>query len=148
MYNMDETRMRVEQEIAEKKILVETLLAESEMLDDDGYPTDDALEVIKNWHWDDKRGWFKFIESVWWMRSWGWKESLESDEWRKEEKVYRYNISTGGWSGNESVIYAMQENRWLWGMTWVQSRRGGHYIFEVDLETEQIEEQKKLVLND
>ena len=41
-------------------------------------------------------------------------------------------ISTAGWSGNESIIYAMQNNKsMLWNLTWVQSRRGGHHIFEL-----------------
>ena len=38
-------------------------------------------------------------------------------------------ISTGGWSGNEDLIGAMQNNAMLWIMTWVSSRRGGHYTF-------------------
>jgi len=42
-----------------------------------------------------------------------------------------YNISTGGWSGNESIIHEMQENSMMWHLNWVQSCRGGHYIFEL-----------------
>ena len=30
-------------------------------LDDDGYPTKNALEAIEKWNWNDARGWFKFI---------------------------------------------------------------------------------------
>ena len=41
------------------------LIEHHEMLDSDGYPTDAALDVIRLWHWDDARGWFKFIESIW-----------------------------------------------------------------------------------
>lgn len=100
-----------------------------ELLDDDGYPTESALEIVKLWHWTDKRGWFDFIKSIWWTPSWGWHEHQKS----KDEKViiHTLELSTGGWSGNESVISAMQDNTMLWHMTWVQSRRGGHYIFEL-----------------
>lgn len=38
--------------------------------------------------------------------------------------------STGGWSGNESIIGAMQKNRMVWNFLWEQSRRGGHYVFD------------------
>jgi hypothetical protein len=46
--------------------------------------------------------------------------------------VQRFDISTAGWSGNESLIRAMEKNSFMWATTWVQSRRGGHYIFEID----------------
>jgi len=29
------------------------------------------------------------------------------------------------------IIRAMEENNSIWSLVWVQSRRGGHYIFEV-----------------
>ena len=119
----------MEQDIAESKSKIVSLMND-DLLDDDGYPTDSALEIIKLWHWSDAEGWFKFINSVWHLRSWGWHEGLEKHDWDKDKEVYRYNISTAGWSGNESIIYAMKENDMLWHITWVQSRRGGHYIFE------------------
>jgi hypothetical protein len=74
------------------------------------------------------------MESIWHLRSWGWSEGEEYHDWDKGSQVYRYNISTGGWSGNESIIGALQSNSLLWALTWVQSRRGGHYIFEVALD--------------
>jgi len=41
-------------------------------------------------------------------------------------------LVVGGWSGNESIIRALENNKhWIWTMNWVQSRRGGHYIFEL-----------------
>lgn len=98
----------------------------SEYLDEDGYPTKEALDKIENWSYNDPRGWFKFIENIWHLRSWGWAEDYN------ENGKYEYNISTAGWSGNEDIIRAMQENKNLWYFSWVQSRRGGHYIFEVE----------------
>jgi len=126
----EEAKIAVEKQEREYKERVSFLLSEAEMLDDDGYPTDEALEIIEKWHWSDSEGWFKFIESIWHLRSWGWSEGNEPDEWDEKDINYRYNISTAGWSGNESIIYAMKQNSMLWSITWVQSRRGGHYIFE------------------
>ena len=104
----------------------------NEYLDADGYPTEEALEKIESWPYTDPRGWFKFIENIWHLRSWGWTEGYFKENESDPADKYQYHISTAGWSGNEDIIRAMQENKNLWYFSWVQSRRGGHYIFEVE----------------
>lgn len=122
----------LEKAVAASKTAIFDLIEHNELLDDDGYPTDAALDAIKLWHFSDARGWFKFIEGLWWSSSMLWKEDDVPHDWKDGETVHRYYISTGGWSGNESIIRAMQENNhMLWTLNWVQSRRGGHYIFEL-----------------
>ena len=101
------------------------------LLDDDGYPTQYALDLIWFWHFSDPRGWFDFIQSIWYMRDWGWKEAEAIDEIFKDKNITAIYVSTAGWSGNESIIKAMQKSDMLWHLTWAQSRRGGHYIFEI-----------------
>jgi hypothetical protein len=125
----DQLIQKMQNDILEKKTKVEELL-KHEMLDDDGYPTDEALEIIEIWHYNDAKGWFDFIHSIWHLASWGWKEGEAIDE-ITNEKVWCYYVSTAGWSGNESIIHAMQKNDCMWHLNWVQSRRGGHYIFEL-----------------
>jgi hypothetical protein len=112
------------------KLRVEHLLT-LDLLDEGGYPTDAALTVIKIWDWSDSKGWFEFIKSIWWMPEWGWHEKEEDHDWDKDKFVYRYYISTGGWSGNESIINAMKEYTSMWHLQWYSSRRGGHYVFEL-----------------
>jgi hypothetical protein len=129
---MSEALDKLYVEMQKDKERKDYLLKTSDLLDDDGYPTENALEIIRLWDWNDQKGWFDFIKSIWWHPSWGWSEGEEPHEYQKDEIVYRYNISTGGWSGNESIIQAMEQNKnILWSLTWVQSRRGGHYIFEI-----------------
>jgi len=101
--------------------------------DEDGYPTDYALDLIEEWHWIDTKEFFAFIKELWAYNIWKEKDILVDDynNFEYSSPRHRYYISTAGWSGNESIIRAMQENRMMWGLNWVQSRRGGHYIFEL-----------------
>lgn len=89
-------------------------------MDDDGYPDGEELKRIAEWPYTDIAGMLEFVAGIWWCPSFGWH--IEGDILK---------LSTGGWSGNESVIAAMQENRMFWALCWVSSRRGGHYEFDL-----------------
>lgn len=101
-------------------------------LDEEGYPTLDALRLIENWHHEYAMTWFDFINSIWYASDWGWKYDVVPHRFREGESVLKFEISTAGWSGNESIIKAMQKNEMLWWMTHYQTTRGGHYVFEVE----------------
>ena len=45
-----------------------------------------------------------------------------------ENKVV-YELITGGWSENEEIVMALQENYLFWGLCWQESVRGGRYEF-------------------
>lgn len=132
---MAEWQERYKKDRAEKDARIKHLFAFEELLDEDGYPTGASLEIIKIWGHEDIIGWFEFINSLWHLRSWGWAEKDEPYEHDEKRMVRRYYISTAGWSGNETLIKAMQES-FLWHLVWVESRRGGHYIFEHENETD------------
>lgn len=106
---------------------------DEQWLDEDGvYPLESALEKIKNWNYNDKIGYFNFIKSLWLYADSGyWTEMPITTELTNKPAI-RYLISTAGWSGNESLLEALQNNYIIFSTTWVQSRRGGHYIFEVE----------------
>lgn len=125
----EQWRVAAEKKKQEQLARISVLMNEPH-LDEDGYPSVAALEIIEIWDWSDTKGWFEFINSIWHLKDWGWEEGTEPHDWNKDELVYRYSISTAGWSGNESIVKAMERNDMLWHFTWVQSRRGGHYIFE------------------
>lgn len=94
------------------------------------YPTIHDLDRIAFWPHDDLRECFRFIRSIWWASDWGWHEASATEAFG-DRPVQRYEISTGGWSGNEDIVAAMERNHMLMALTWQQSRRGGHYIFEL-----------------
>lgn len=100
------------------------------MPDDNGYPTDEELHEIEHWPAEDFRGWFNIIKAAWWAPDWGWTETPWGDDVKFIDGDVRVHLSTGGWSGNESIISAMRKNQVCWSMTWESTRRGGHYTFE------------------
>ena len=85
------------------------------------YQTEDELNKIIKWPHIDFKGLMDFVKSIW--------EYADCGYWTKKGRTYY--ISTGGWSGNEDIIYALQKNKLFWVMCWQQSRRGGHYILHV-----------------
>lgn len=108
--------------------VVELLVKNHPALDEDGYPTDQALNAITFWNPDDRKGWLGFIESIWWGKAHGSWETITSINGH-----VIYGISTLGWSGNESIIKAMRENDAWWGLFYSEYR-GGHYELELVLE--------------
>ena len=100
------------------------VVAWSPMTDDDGYPTDGELRLIREWPGTDFIRLMAYVRKLWEFAEWGWKDYDAG-------AVHAYDISTGGWSGNESLIEAMSDNNLFWALCWCEARRGGHYKFEV-----------------
>lgn len=84
------------------------------------YPTEEELKRLREWPFGDGREWLEFARSIWHMQDWGWAEEIRPGH---------NHASTGGWSGNEEIIDAMQDNWILWHVVWDSTRRGGHYVF-------------------
>jgi hypothetical protein len=97
------------------------------MIDHDGYPTEKTLEKLASFD-PIKDDVYEFVEYL----CDNWVNGFPPD-WNKEEGTLK--ISTGGWSGCESVISALRRGHpiqkipWFWTLYWYQSRRGGHYEF-------------------
>jgi len=95
---------------------------------DKAYPTDEQLDLIRNWDINAIGGWFEYVASIW---HWDDRARIYKGRDSLGHRVMKAYFSTGGWSGNESIIQAMQENKnYLWMFTWWKMRRGGHYWFE------------------
>lgn len=100
--------------------------------DRDGYPTEETLKLIENWKCVGKESKIQLLEYV--KKCWRYPDYFKVEEGTIDcyhTNVLRYEISTAGWSGNESLISALERNLLFWSLCWVQSRRGGHYIFQV-----------------
>ena len=93
------------------------------------YPTDKQLEMIESWDWKNPKGLIEFIQSI-------WNYSDHAIEIRKgrdrifKKLVWKIELHTIGWSGNEDIIYALKKN-FFWTFFWEKSERGGHYYFEI-----------------
>ena len=129
MTDKDKWKVLYDESVAQHNQMVDNIDNDN-LIDEDGYPTDYCLKLIEDWHWSDNKGWFDFIKYCWYQKQWGWSEKKDTDVF-SDKQVHSYHISTGGWSGNESIIGAMQSNQMMWSLNWVQSNRGGHYIFHL-----------------
>lgn len=112
---------------------MEARLDEKEMeaaMDPDGYPDDEELSHIRHWPLGEWQVLLEFVRDRWRYADMGyWREKVRGDR-----RIYE--VSTGGWSGNEDLIKALLDHEVFWPLCWVQSRRGGHYLFEIRKETD------------
>ena len=112
----------------------------SPTFDSDGYPTHETLTRIACWPYATQKERLKYLagelENVLPFDPAGWLEFCRK-AWHWPNRVSessrqpgRWRFHTGGWSGNEMVIDAMEDNTHLWSICAVSWRRGGHYVFE------------------
>lgn len=93
---------------------------DSPTFDADGYPTDETLRAISEWPVpDDTQGLIEFV-----MAAWKYPDAIRyKNRW--------FTFETGGWSGNESIVAALNKNLMFRVLYWYESRRGGHYEYRV-----------------
>lgn len=90
-------------------------------MDENGYPTDEDLEAIEKYDVlkNGVDGLLDMLEGLW---HYGHPYFI-----REGKKL---ELHTGGWSGNEEIIGALQKN-YFWFFYWQKSERGGHYYFKI-----------------
>jgi len=104
------------------------------VLGSDGYPHTIEIARIKTWpvqSMADLRGLLEYVRRRWKYDDMMWAESDETDDMLGGRRYREYRMSTGGWSGNEDLVGALEENTifamiapWSW-------QRGGHYVYRV-----------------
>jgi hypothetical protein len=129
--DLQESVERVREEQAALQLECQRRLEQDDLLDEDGYPTESALWLLEHWSFEDPLGWLDLAKRLWHFQDLTWSEESVVDDFREGHQATQLHVSAFGWSGNESLISAMQANWMLWSLCWVQSRRGGHYIFEI-----------------
>lgn len=82
------------------------------------YPADEDLNRIAAWPMGDYHALMAFVRELWEFKEFGWTQDGDI-----------YILATGGWSGNESLIGALQENFLFWTFHWESSTRGGRHTF-------------------
>ena len=117
-----------------------------DFFEEDGhYPTEAALDYIKNWcsvwqtidnvpmmkfgaYFGDKekvQELLDFITQLWWYPDMG--VEIDSD---------KIELHTLGWSGNEDIIRELK-NSSLWLIHWRKTFAGGHYYFDLGRDKEE-----------
>jgi hypothetical protein len=95
----------------------------SPTFDANGYPSEETLGTIALWQIADPVGWLEFVRDA-------WNHHYGTIIFPFLENGF-VSFTTGGWSGNESIISAMRENVVLWTMLWESSHRGGKYVLRL-----------------
>lgn len=96
-------------------------------------PTEDDAKTVS--HWDvleppDAHKLMAFVRDRWWYADAGfWQMGAPPLERQTGTLAVQYVLATGGWSDNEMLIDALQENRPFWMFFWESSHRGGRYTF-------------------
>jgi len=92
------------------------------MIDKDGYPTEETLQKIEAFDIlkDDPIEFMEYICENW--------VNGYPPKWNPVTGCFQ--LSTGGWSGCESIISSLRKT-FFWTMYWEKSVRGGHYWFIV-----------------
>lgn len=108
------------------------------MPDRDGYPLEEELKRVREWDdftFEGYKEFFEFLRTIWNYATDSdgeqWYFQGPQQFWDGDNECLQYQISTGGWSGNEEIISVMRENFVLWSQTWYLHKRGGHFQFLV-----------------
>ena len=95
-------------------------------MDNDGYPTTEEIDEIQNWK-GTMKGLADLLCELWHYPDW--------IHIRKRKGKTVLTMATGGWSGNEELVYAL-EGTMFWAVGWLKSERGGYYEFDISTEFE------------
>lgn len=94
------------------------------------YPTEDALARIAK---AEPREALELAERAWHWDGWVTRELSAHEGYvvhAEPDREY-LRFATGGWSGNEDIIAALEDNLMVRAMCWRLSARGGLHVYEL-----------------
>ena len=97
------------------------------LFDDDGYPTDAALRKIELFRGTPAEL-IEYLKPLWWSDLITVEQAL-----RWGRPITRLTLTTGGWSGNESIMGALSDTMFQ-TLFWQESQRGGRSVYEINAE--------------
>lgn len=97
------------------------------LIDDEGQPSEQFLDWIKNYDIV-KNGVDNLLSVI--FENWMYK-----DQAYKYKRIYKgfriLELHTIGWSSNEAIIDALEQNNIFFLAYWFKSEKGGHYYFKI-----------------
>jgi hypothetical protein len=103
------------------------------LFDDDGYPTDEALEVIRSFY-GTPRQLVAYIKRLWrYAEALSVEKCTDDDRFPRDHPEVEISFATVGWSGNENIISSLDDTMFSF-MHWYLSKRGGLYVYRVSEE--------------
>jgi hypothetical protein len=102
------------------------------------YPTDAALERLATWPHQDVAGALDFAKAIWHWPDFA-RHELDAHETAilhaaPDDKFLR--LATGGWSGNEEIVRALNCNLMIRALAWRLHARGGLHIYQYPKQSE------------
>lgn len=103
------------------------------------YHTDKLLNQIATWDMHNIHQLVANLVELWEYKkytklNWTYENKRCYDKkptYERKHAILNLELHTGGWSGNEDIIQALQNNKLFW-VNWEMSRVGGHYYFKID----------------
>lgn len=96
--------------------------------DADGYPTEETLNALEESDGTDFEAIAQFLVNAWYYPNYIKLYTAKAHPVLQSGKRRRLRMSTGGWSGNEDLIYHLPQM--FTTLYFREEHRGGHYLFE------------------
>lgn len=87
------------------------------------YPSDDELKTISEWDYQDFPALAEYVCGLW-----HWSDLARLTG----KRILQLRLATGGWSGNEDIIRALDKNPMFNLMCWQMSKRGGLHTYRIE----------------
>ena len=91
-------------------------------MSEDNYPSEDDLERLEYWKFHKMQDYYDYANFV--VSLWDFEDYATL-------KGRTLKLITGGWSGNEDIIAAINSNILFRAICWEKSERGGLHIYKL-----------------